>query len=184
MPTGCATISPHSTAAFLPELDYRGPLFRALHPFHAASPLSGEGARRYGGRFNARGTPALYLARDFDTLRHEIARGGSFQPSVIVSYRAEITGLFDARDREALARYRMTPDGLADPAWLLKMRQGQGVPTQDLAAALIAAGHSGMAVPSYAKGARAGALNIVLWRWGPGTPAGLDVIDDEGRLSR
>ncbi len=153
-----------------------------MHPFHATQPLSGEGARRYGGRFNARGTPALYLARDFDTLRHEIARGGSFQPSVIVQYSADISGLFDACDPAALAQYNMTQDALADPAWLLKMQRGQRVPTQDLAAALPGAGHPGMIVPSYAKGARAGALNIVLWQWGGGTRAGLTVIDDDGRL--
>ncbi|PVA09091.1 hypothetical protein DC366_15330 [Pelagivirga sediminicola] len=168
--------------AFSPELEYQGPLFRALHPYHAASPLSGEGARRYGGRFNARGTPALYLARDFDTLRHEIARGGSFQPSVIVEYDARIAGLFDARDEAALGRFGMTRGALADPAWLLKMQRGEGVPTQDLAAALSAAGHCGMAVPSYARGAREAALNVVLWHWGEGSAARLRVIDDEGRL--
>lgn len=33
---------------------YVGLLYRALNPVHAREPLSGEGARRYGGRFNAR----------------------------------------------------------------------------------------------------------------------------------
>ena len=165
-------------------MEYSGPLYRALHPYHARQPLSGEGARRYGGRFNARGRPALYLALDFDTLRHEIARGGAFQPSVVVEYAARITGLFDAGDAAQLALFRMTPDALADPGWQLRMQRGEAVPTQDLAEALIAAGHSGAVVPSFARGARAGARNIVLWHWGDGTAARLAPVDDEGRLSR
>jgi RES domain-containing protein len=165
-------------------VDYGGPLYRALHPYHARQPLSGEGARRYGGRFNMRGRAALYLARDFDTLRHEIARGGAFQPSTIVEYAAQITGLFDARDAAQVAQYRTTPDALADPAWQLRMQRGEAVPTQDLAEALIAAGHPGALVPSYARGARAGACNIVLWHWGEDTGAQLALVDDEGRLSQ
>ena len=164
-------------------MDYAGPLYRALHPYHARQPLSGEGARIHGGRFNARGREALYLALDFDTLRHEIARGGAFQPSVIVEYEARLTGLFDASDAAALAVHNMTPDAMADPGWQLRMQQGGPVPTQDLAEALIAAGHVGAVVPSYARGARAGARNIVLWEWNDGATAQLALVDDEGRLS-
>ena len=39
---------------------FQGILYRALNPMRAREPLSGEGARLYGGRFNPRGTPALY----------------------------------------------------------------------------------------------------------------------------
>ncbi|MFD0860447.1 RES family NAD+ phosphorylase [Roseovarius aquimarinus] len=163
-------------------MDYSGPLYRALHPWHARQPLSGEGARLHGGRFNAKGRAALYLALDFDTLRHEIARGGAFQPSTIVEYRAEITGLFDAGDAAQLALFRMTQAGLADPGWQLKMHKGEAVPTQDLAEALVAAGYPGAVVPSFARGARPGARNIVLWCWGEETAARLVLVDDEGRL--
>lgn len=163
-------------------MEYRGPLFRALHPYYAHEPLSGEGARRHGGRFNRRGRAALYLARDFDTLRFEIARGGAFQPSVIVEFEAEITGLADVRDPELLTRYGMTQTTLADPAWRLRMQRGEAVPTQDLAEALIAAGHPGMAVPSFARGARHNSLNIILWEWGPNSAAQLRLVDDETRL--
>lgn len=147
-------------------MDYHGPLYRALHPYHARQPLSGEGARRYGGRFNARGRSALYLALDFDTLRHEIARGGAFQSSVIVEYAARISGLFDARDPLALSLFGMDMAALADTAWQLKMQRGEAVITQDFAEALIVAGHSGALVPSFVRGARAGACNIVLWHGG------------------
>ncbi|WP_425053890.1 RES family NAD+ phosphorylase [Psychromarinibacter sp. S121] len=163
-------------------MDYRGPLFRALHPYYAREPLSGEGARRFGGRFNRQGRAALYLARDFETLRYEIARGGAFQPSVIVEFRADISGLFDARDAGALASVGFAPDNLGDPAWRLRMHRGERVPTQDLAETLIGQGHCGMVVRSFARGARADSANVVLWGWGQGTAASLELVDDDGRL--
>ena len=43
---------------------YTGPLYRALNPVYAREPLSGRGAELYGGRFNAKGTPALYTSLD------------------------------------------------------------------------------------------------------------------------
>ena len=48
---------------------YAGPLYRALNPVYARAPLSGRGAELYGGRFNAKGTPALYTSLDPTTLR-------------------------------------------------------------------------------------------------------------------
>ncbi|EKE43110.1 hypothetical protein OCGS_2701 [Oceaniovalibus guishaninsula JLT2003] len=159
---------------------YSGPLFRALHPRFAHDPLSGEGARLHGGRFNRKGRAALYLARDFGTLRHEIAQGGAFQPSTVIEIAAEIDALFDATDAAALAGHGVTPADLADPAWRLRMLRRDRVPTQDLAERLIRAGHSGMAVPSFARGARADALNVVLWDW---DDRRLRVVDDDGRLA-
>ena len=41
---------------------YGGKLYRSLNPVFAREPLSGEGARRHGGRFNPKGTPALYCS--------------------------------------------------------------------------------------------------------------------------
>lgn len=163
-------------------MEYHGPLFRALHPAYARDPLSGEGARRYGGRFNRKGRAALYLACDFDTLRYEIARGGAFQPSVVVEFDAAVSALADARDPAVLARFGMDAGVLADPAWRLKMLQGDPVPTQDFAEALTEAGFAGLAVPSFAKGAGSARVNIVLWAWRDDPRVQLTLVDDEGRL--
>ena len=76
---------------------YRGPLFRALNPIYAREPLSGRGAELYGGRFNARGTPALYTALDPATALREASQVGSRQPTVLVSDRAGVGAVFDAR---------------------------------------------------------------------------------------
>ena len=52
------------------------------------------------------------------------------------------------------------------------------VPTQDLAEAAIAAGYTGILVPSFARGAGADALNLVLWAW----DGRLALVDDANRL--
>ena len=40
---------------------FRGIVYRAHNPQWSWTPLSGEGARRRGGRLNRRGVPALYM---------------------------------------------------------------------------------------------------------------------------
>lgn len=163
-------------------MEFRGSLFRATNPVYAREPLSGEGARLHGGRFNRRGRPALYLALDPVTVIREMARGGPLQPTMVVEIAAEIDNLFDTRDAAVLAAWGTSAAQLADPEWRLKMLRRERVPTQDLAEILIEAGHPGMIVRSFAPGTGEGDLNVVLWRWGETTAARLLVIDDEGRL--
>ena len=163
-------------------MNFDGLLYRSLNPLYARQPLSGEGAARFGGRFNPKGTPALYTALTVATAIREANQVGDLQPTTLVAYRAKITNLFDGREEAALARYDMTSKTLADPAWREAMRKGGRSPTQDFALALIAAGHPGLLVRSFARGARPDDLNIVLWRW-TGKGASLTVIDDEARLA-
>ena len=85
--------------------------------------------------------------------------------------------------RFTVAQYGMTKGTLADPGWRARMLDGQTVPTQDFAASLITDGFAGLLIRSFAKGTSAVDNNIVLWRW-TGEGCRLDVVDDEGRLSR
>ena len=55
--------------------------------------------------------------------------------------------------------------------------------SQALAERLIAAGYAGMRVHSFAAGAGADDLNLVMWKWASERPARVVLIDDEGRLS-
>ncbi|SMX51214.1 RES family NAD+ phosphorylase [Actibacterium lipolyticum] len=167
----------------LKDRRYTGPLYRALNPVYAREPLSGRGAELYGGRFNAKGTPALYTALDPKTALREANQVGSLQPTILMSYTADLGPIFDTRDQDALARYGMTADMLADPAWRMMMLDGQSVPTQDLARALIADTFVGLLIRSFAKGASASDFNIVLWAW-TGDGYSLEVVDDEERPSR
>ena len=108
-------------------MDFRGSLFRATNPVYAREPLSGEGARLHGGRFNRRGRPALYLALDPVTVIREMARGGPLQPTVVVEISAEIDNLFDARDPVALAARAM--DAARLPELTTVSACPSGVPT-------------------------------------------------------
>ena len=162
---------------------YSGPLYRALNPVYAREPLSGRGAELYGGRFNAKGTPALYTSLDPATALREANQVGSLQPTILVSYKANLGPIFDTHDQDVLERYGMKVSMLADPAWRMKMLDGQSVPTQDLAHNLIADRFVGLLIQSFAKGASSSDFNIVLWAWTDNNGS-LEVVDDEERLFR
>lgn len=162
---------------------YTGLLYRALNPVYAREPLSGRGAAHFGGRFNARGTPALSTALDPATALREANQVGNLQPTVLVSYQADLGPIFDNRNAVELEKRGILAGGLADPGWRTAMLDRRRVPTQDLGRALIAEGFAGILTRSFARGASETNLNIVLWRW-TGDGNTLDVIDDENRLGR
>ncbi len=165
-------------------IGYAGKLYRALNPIFAREPLSGRGAALYGGRFNPKGAPALYLSLLAMTALREANQVGNLQPTTLVSYDAAIDAIFDCRDAAALAAENMTADALAAPTWRDEMKVAGEAKTQGFARRLMKTGHSGLLVRSFAPGATADDLNIVLWRWGDSRPARLLLIDDENRLSR
>lgn len=165
------------------SISYRGKLYRALNPIHAREPLSGRGAALYGGRFNPKGTPALYASLSPITALREANQVGNLQPTTLVAYDAEIEAIFDARDPVALAGEGMDPVTLAAPTWRDEMKAIGEARTQSFARNLIAAGFQGLLVRSFAAGMGEDDLNLVLWRWGDVAPARLVLIDDEGRLS-
>lgn len=161
---------------------YRGLLYRALNPIHARSPLSGEGARRYGGRFNPKGMPALYTAQSVMTAIREANQIGALQPTTLVAYEADIGPIFDGTDPAALTALGLDQADLAADDWRARMLADGKAPTQELAERLRASGFAGMQVRSFVKGATDADLNLVLWVWGPDAPTELRLVDDEGRL--
>ena len=163
-------------------MHYQGLLYRALNPIRAREPMSGEGARRHGGRFNPKGIPALYTAMSAMTAIREANQIGTLQPTTLVSYEADITPIFDAADADALGSYGMMPADLAADDWRIRMQREGKAPTQILAERLIADGYAGLRAKSFAAGATIEDLNMVLWVWGGALPAKLVLIDDEGRL--
>lgn len=162
---------------------YSGLLYRALNPRWHREPLSGEGARLHGGRFNPKGTPALYTASSIATVIRETNQVGTLQPTTVVAYEADLDPVFDAGDDAALAAYGATTDMLAADDWRLRMREEGISPSQRLAERLIADGFAGMRVRSFARGANEDDVVMVLWSWGPSLPARLTLIDHEGRLA-
>ena len=157
---------------------FAGLLYRALNPAYAREPLSGQGAALFGGRFNRKGREALYTSLAPDVALREANQVGTLQPTTLLAYRADVRPLVDGRSSDLFAQYGLRTADLADPSWRDLMLRGKPVPTQDLAETLIKEGIAGMFVPSYARGAAAGSVNLVLWRW----HGMLEPIDDDDRL--
>lgn len=153
-----------------------------LNPIYARDPLSGEGARKHGGRFNPKGMPALYTSQSVITALREANQVGTLQPTTLVAYEADIGPIFDATDAAEPARYGLSMADLAADDWRTRMLAEGRAPTQVLAERLKAAGYLGMQVRSFAKGASTEDLNLVLWVWSSGRPSRLQLVDDEARL--
>ena len=163
---------------------YRDKLYRALNPVWARQPLLGKGAARYGGRFNPVGGPALYCSLSPLTALREANQVGDLQPTVLVGYNAQIESIFDGRSVRALAEFGMMPELLGDSGWRDSIATAGEARTQTFARSLIESGYSGLLVRSFARGAGADDLNLVLWRWGAKPPSQIELIDDENRLLR
>jgi len=163
-------------------MHYSSLLYRALNPAYAAEPLSGEGAKRYGGRFNKKGIAALYTSLSPQTALKESHQVGHLQPTVLVSYEANLTPIFDARDAAQLADYGVSENSLAANDWRQQMRQHKQSESQRFAERLIKEGYQGMLCISYAVGANLNDINLILWTWNTTDSNQLRVIDDENRL--
>jgi RES domain-containing protein len=161
---------------------YAGLLYRALNPLHARDPLSGRGAELYGGRFNPRGTPALYASLSPVSALREANQVGTLQPTTLVAYDADIRPVFDSRDADALSAFGMTEADLATANWRDDMIARGESDSQTFARRLIAEGYTALLVRSFARGAPPNALNLVLWRWTSAPPTKLVLIDDDNRL--
>jgi len=161
---------------------YAGLLYRALNPVYARDPLSGRGAELYGGRFNPKGTPALYASRSPVTALREANQVGTLQPTTLVAYDADIAPVFDIREADALSAFGMSEADLGAATWRDEMIENGESKTQIFARRLIAEGYAALLFPSFARGAPHNALNLVLWRWASAPPTKLVLVDDENRL--
>ena len=164
---------------------FRGTCYRAHDPRWAFKPQSGEGAKVHGGRFNAKGVPALYLAQTIDGMFAEMGHGfpRRFDPLTVCSYDVDVDDLADLRD-DAGRKANHVRLAELDCPWMLDVSEGRIPASWTLAERLRASGHAGILVPSFARGARPGMANLVLWEWGPDLPHKVDVFDPSHRLPR
>lgn len=159
------------------------PLWRMLSIRYQHAPFSGEGARLYGGRWNAKGVAALYCATDPVTAVAEYYQG-LLRPGTLVPYRIEAGAIADLTDGHGAPRDPRVAEALAAPWKTIAGIHGDTPPGWAMAQALIAAGAEGALVPSAQN--KAGSV-LVLWRWhetgsgGEGAP--LALLDPERVLT-
>ncbi len=164
---------------------FTGECFRAHNPNWSWNPLSGTGAALKGRRFNWQGLETLYLSLNFTTVFREVSAGFAHRlsPYVLCSYDVDCEDIADLRtdaDRRAL---NVAHDDLAC-AWGDALITGREPASWSVVRRLIADGHAGMLVPSFAHGATQDDHNLVLWRWGRALPHKVLVYDPTGKLPK
>jgi RES domain-containing protein len=161
---------------------FRGTCYRAHDPKWAFSPLSGEGARTHGGRFNPEGVPALYLALTLDGMFLEMAHGFAhrFDPLTVCSYDVDVEEVVDLRD-DAGRKANGVPVSQLRCPWFDDLANKRTPASWHVAERLIGRGAAGILVPSFARGASPAMNNLVLWKWGPTLPHQVEVYDPGGR---
>jgi RES domain-containing protein len=77
-------------------------LWRAYVPRWADAPLSGDGAARFGGRWNPVGAVTIYAARELSTAWAEYNQGFVQHPALVAQLRLEGARLADLTNPEVL----------------------------------------------------------------------------------
>lgn len=164
---------------------FTGIAYRAHHPMWSYDPLSGNGAKKHGGRFNQPGHPALYLSLNPITAWMEAQQGFPFkpQPMTLVAYRIDYGQIADLNDEQLLHVMGSSMQELGC-AWEYLVTQGQKPPTWQLAEQLRTLDVVGILVRSFAPGCTAKNQNLVLWHWTDSDSNVIQVIDDFGRLPK
>ncbi len=164
---------------------FRGEAFRAHDPNWSWTPLSGAGAALKGRRFNWPGLETLYLSLSFTTVFREVSAGFAHRltPYVLCSYDVDCEDIADLRTSDGRAAFDVALDDLAC-AWGDALVAGRQPASWGVVRRLLADGHAGILVPSFAVGATADDQNLVLWRWGPDLPHKLMVYDPSGKLPK
>ena len=155
-------------------------LWRAFVPRWAHLPLSGEGAARFGGRWNPLGVPAIYAARELSTAWAEYNQGFVQHPALIAQLNLSGARLADLTDPETLLALRVD-ENINHCEWR-DMLDNRLVPeTHKLRARLLEEDFDGVIYPSFMS---PGGTCVALWRWNAHGAPRLDIVDPDGRLPK
>jgi len=151
----------------------------------AYTPLSGAGAKKYGGRFNRPGINTLYTSLDPTTAWMEAQQGFPFkpQPMTLVAYQVDCADVVDLSDAKMQRLLDYSPAELGC-AWEDMADQNREPPTWLLVDKIQANGIAGLLVRSFAPGCSENNRNLVLWQWSNTAPHSVQVIDDLNRLQK
>lgn len=169
----------------IPVFRFTGIVYRAHHPKWAFEPLSGDGAKRFGGRFNRPGIPTLYTSLDPTTAWMEAQQGFPFkpQPMTLLAYEVDCANIVNLQDPDILALLGCSPVDLTC-AWEDLASLNHEPPTWKLADQLRELNSSGIQCRSFAPGCTEQSFNLVLWEWSDSLSDIVRVIDDFGRLPK
>lgn len=155
-------------------------LWRAFVPQWAFAPLSGEGAARFGGRWNPVGAATIYAARELSTAWAEYNQGFVQHPALITQLELKNANLADLTDAAMLLRLASS-DEIHRCEWRMHLDRGEVPETHRLRERLIDQGFDGVVHPSFMS---PGGTCVALWRWNAKDAPRLDVIDPDGRLPK
>jgi len=155
-------------------------LWRAFVPKWAFAPLSGEGAARFGGRWNPVGVPTIYAARELSTAWAEYNQGFVQHPALITQLELKNAALADLTDAAMLSSLGRSAE-IHRCEWRMHLDQGEVPETHRLRERLIGQGFDGVVYPSFMS---PGGTCVALWRWNAKDAPRLDVIDPDGRLPK
>lgn len=147
--------------------------------------MSGDGAKKTGGRFNPPGLAALYTSLDVGTVFKETTQGQSrkFDPLTVCSYDVDCDNVADLASEGGRSKHEIILSDLGCP-WMLLAGEGKLVPSWIVARRLMSEGFAGILVPSFAPGATGSDVNLVLWTWDDALPHKITPYDPYERLPK
>ena len=155
-------------------------LWRAYVPRWAHAPVSGEGAGRFGGRWNPVGAPTIYAARELSTAWAEYNQGFVQHPALIARLGLRGAKLADLTEDAVLRRLGLPLD-IHLCEWRAALDNDEVPETHLARARLLTEGFHGVVYPSFMS---PGGTCVALWRWNEPDAPRLDVIDPDGRLPK
>lgn len=164
----------------MPDTSTSETLWRAYVPRWAHAPLSGEGAARFGGRWNPVRAQTIYAARELSTAWAEYNQGFVQHPALIAQLRLTGARLADLTIEDALPALGL-PSDLHQCEWRAMLDAGEVPDTHRAREKLLADGFDGVTYPSFMSH---GGSCVALWRWNGKDAPKLAVVDPESRLPR
>lgn len=163
---------------------FAGTCYRA-HDRWAFKPTSGDGAAIRGARFNPKGVATLYIGLTILTAVKEANQGFAHRidPCVLCSYEVDCDGIVDLTTERGRNDASVEISDM-QCAWATAMDSGKRPPSWSIHDRLVGVGAAGILVPSFAPGADADDINLVLWKWGSDLPHKVTAIDPSGRLPK
>lgn len=158
-------------------------LWRAYVPRWAHAPLSGEGAGRFGGRWNPVGAPTIYAACELSTAWAEYNQGFVQHPALIARLTLKGANLADLTDPQTIADIAGLglDEAIHHCEWRADLDAGRTPQTHTVRETLLANGFDGVIFPSFMS---PGGSCVALWRWNGERQPELAVTDPDGRLPK